>query len=260
MPEGLHSISLTYYPQTQTWQLMDVNRFSSKIEENDLKKYFEYLSSINMNCFYLQPILLDQPEPCELLGKINDLTKFSEDLSDSEKNACLDLAVASNNLSAVQALLESGANPYYTDQYGFTPLYIAVQKGLFQMVEALLQKGSAFDEVDSHGCSSLHMAVQNGHFKIVDLLLKYGADVNKKSTDHMAPLHIAVNNSDIKILELLLKNKADPNQLDSDGFAPILRAVGNNDLNIVKLLLEYGASQKIAKTDDGCTPLFIAAQ
>ncbi|KAJ5223947.1 hypothetical protein N7468_008489 [Penicillium chermesinum] len=105
------------------------------------------------------------------------------------------------------------------------------------------------DDEDDYGETPLQLAIKGGHVSAVKLLLQNGADANLKAPDGRSPLYLAAqapaNNA--RIAELLLNHKARVDdrvsQLGND--TPIMEAIRRGTSpELIKLLVEHGASLK----------------
>jgi ankyrin repeat protein len=103
------------------------------------------------------------------------------------------------------------------------------------------------DDQDDYGETPLFLAIRGGHVGSVKLLLQSGADVNEKATDGKTSLYMATqapaNNA--SIIKLLLKHKAKADspipELGND--APIMEAVRQGKSpEAIRLLIDHGAS------------------
>jgi hypothetical protein len=135
------------------------------------------------------------------------------------------------------------------------------------------------------GWTELHVAVEIGELGLMDRLIRGGADVNARAADGRTPLHVATERDCCGAARLLLMGKADPNLKDRQGLTPVQRAVRARHESTAKLLLAAGAdvpdllvaafagrpdlaksflqkdrSAAGATTEDGYTPLHLAAQ
>ncbi|MDB4342005.1 ankyrin repeat domain-containing protein [bacterium] len=120
------------------------------------------------------------------------------------------------DLSKVQQLLDSGADPNVEDYANHTALYYAAEKGHFNIAKLLLEKGAKVDH--ESGDSALLWACHYGHVDIVKLLIENGADVNaKRSMDDSTPLCFAAHRNHKEIVELLLEKGADANVANQHG-------------------------------------------
>lgn len=115
-------------------------------------------------------------------------------------------AAAEGHADVVRLLVGAGANVKYRLGSGFTPLLFAVREGSVSAVEALLEAGA--DPNDSirpppdapsrargvrgappFGASALHIAVENAHYSLATKLLAAGADPSAAIPGY-TPLHL----------------------------------------------------------------------
>ena len=62
-----------------------------------------------------------------------------------------------------------------------------------------------------------------------------------------------------EVAKVLLKRGANPNLArSSDGCTPLYMATQKDNIEIVKMLLENGADPNLALSSDGCTPIIMA--
>ncbi|KAI0122048.1 ankyrin repeat-containing domain protein [Daldinia grandis] len=200
--------------------------------------------------------------------------------------------------TAVQKLLELGADPNKPDPGGMKPIEIAARHRNKRCVEALLNHGVDPDTPSGIGKgTSMHHAVASGNVQICQLLLERGADpnnpllkspllhgvvnrtlpltteqridltrllvkynVNINATDSQkaTPLLIAIVNQFKDLVRCLLEYEPDVNLADADGVTPIYEAVRNQDEGLVKLLLERGADVNV-QTTQNLIPLHVAS-
>lgn len=97
----------------------------------------------------------------------------------------------------VERLLQLGAEPNVSDEYGYTPLIHAVATNRQELVELLLKSHADPNLVDITGSTALHWAVDNNHLEITQLLLKFGANPNAYTS----------NGQPVLFYPLLRKNK-----------------------------------------------------
>ena len=135
-------------------------------------------------------------------------------------------AVWTNNLMAVQRLLEGGADPDETTT-DRTPLMESVDEpedfygeDEAAITDALLAAGADVDRRDAEGRSALHYAVRAGAVP-VRRLLEVGSDPNVRALDGSSPLHEAVRYGTSEVVELLLLGEAEPSHSDAEGRTPL---------------------------------------
>ena len=149
-------------------------------------------------------------------------------------------------------LLQHDAFVDYPDQWGNTPLLVAVSNNVAQL---LLEHGANPNHVNLNGDNALLLAARNRDAERVELLLRYKADITPKDKDGNAPLMLAVQLNAEPVIRLLLANHADANTRNSLGSTP-LHYARNKDA--ADLLLAYGAEVD-AVNQQGSTPLCRAA-
>ncbi|XP_076457761.1 uncharacterized protein LOC143291654 [Babylonia areolata] len=160
----------------------------------------------------------------------------------------LHLAVKLTSLSAMEMLLEAGADPNLVDSGGLTSTHMAVQGRDIDCLEALLQWSKFPCDLDYRnfeGLAPIHTAVMNNDLEIVTRLLEQGADVNimDGKSGRTVLFHAAETNQKAAV-ELLLNRGADPEIANYAGVVPALAAQGRNHTAVARLLaraLEEGA-------------------
>lgn len=101
-------------------------------------------------------------------------------------------AVRSNNLKAVQILIQNNANINLGDKNDKTPLHYASLLGYTDITQELLQcKDVDVNKVDIDGDSAIHKAVKKNFSEIVSLLIKAGVDISVKNKEGHTPKDIA---------------------------------------------------------------------
>lgn len=147
---------------------------------------------------------------------------------------------------------------------GRTSLFLAASKGYLTAVERLLETG-ADPNIEAirgdHGYSVLSIAASNGHLPVIEKLLEHGALINgKPGGTALKPLYTAARKGHLTVVEKLLENGARPNIISPNGTTAISIAALNGHLKIVEKLLEYGAVTNFPPTVRGSsTPLYLAS-
>lgn len=110
--------------------------------------------------------------------------------------------------SAVEALLDAGADPCKCTDTGWSPLSIAAYKGHDEVVRLLLEEGAPTEEADPT-LSALLQAATKGLPKTVELLLAHGADhtVTTKKGDTALSILVEQNLIDAAV-EMVTEYKA----------------------------------------------------
>jgi len=89
-------------------------------------------------------------------------------------------AARAGYLDVVQLLLDRGANPNLSSQGDGNPLIAAAGAGFANIVELLLSRDANINDVVPGDENALINASANGHLDVVKLLVERGADVNVK--------------------------------------------------------------------------------
>ena len=76
--------------------------------------------------------------------------------------------------------LKFGADVNTTNEYGQSPLDLAVLENFFQGVEIILQHGAKVNLINKYGETALDCAVYNKHKEITDLLRKHGGKTGEE--------------------------------------------------------------------------------
>jgi len=174
-------------------------------------------------------------------------------------NTALILGAANCNSDIVNLLLQHGAQTEAKGRYGETALSEAATCHKADVVKLLLDKGASIEAKDDQGESSLFYAVQNGHVEIVGLLLERGANIEAKGKDNHTALMKASGYSSSKadVVELLLDKGANIEARDNFGSTALSEAAYWDKPDVVKLLLEKRANIE-ARSNIGATALIMA--
>ena len=160
-------------------------------------------------------------------------------------------AAMNGNLAGVQAELDKGVSVNAKNDYGETPLDMAVWYNGETEVAALLRKQGG-----KHGV--INGAAAGGDIEAVKDFLAAGTDVNTKDGWEWTPLHNAAWWGHKEIVELLLANGAGVNAKNNVGWTPLHMAAINGHNEIVGLLVAGGADVN-SKNNNGETPTDLAA-
>jgi ankyrin repeat protein len=133
----------------------------------------------------------------------------------------------------------------------------------FQIIKYLLERGANPKETDDYGNTMLHRQCEIGNLKNVKYLIQhYSADVSAKNKRGQTPLHLAcTSNNNLKIVKYLIEEQnADPTVTCNEGKTAIHNAAKNENPIILRYLIEE-QKQGIEATDsDGKTALHMACQ
>ena len=192
-------------------------------------------------------------------------------------------AIRDNDLTRLQAVLKSGANPNASDpRGGGTPLMYTAAVGSIEAmtmlldhgadvnaannvgatalmwgatdadkVRLLLARGANAKVVSQRGRTALFLAARSDRSAgIVKLLIAAGGDVRAADAAKMTVLHSAAWGNDTETIRMVVNGGADVNAADFAGFTPLIHAASNRNLDAVRLLLAKGADVN-ARSGDG---------
>lgn len=170
-------------------------------------------------------------------------------------------AIATDNLKAVQALIDEGADvnaKLGRDLKGFssadtfkTSLMLASKYGNADIAKALIKAGARVNDTDSiWSATALMEAAQNDHADIIEILVASGANLEARNALGFTALLKAARgktpgyNKDttINAIRSLIKLGADVNAKDTTTESTaLMEAAECNHVNTIKLLIASGA-------------------
>jgi hypothetical protein len=152
-------------------------------------------------------------------------------------------AVRKNDLTAVNTLLDKGANPNVRNSVGAPVLMVAASRGHVPIVEALLNEGADPNVKNQEGTTALMKAIP--HIEIVRLLIAKGADVNaahdRGDLQGVTALMLAALGDNAATVSALLEAGANVKSQDADGTTAIASAASCGHKDMVEMLLKKGA-------------------
>ena len=152
----------------------------------------------------------------------------------------------------VQLLLDKGLDPDVRDDWGWTPLHVAINP---ETAKALIDGGADIHAKAKDGNEAIHSLVGENMLDSVKYLLSLGVDVDTHGKNNMTPLHQASIFNHIDGAELLIKNGADIKAVDDNGMTCLHFARSEG---MTKYLISKGANIN-ASAKDKTTPLHFAS-
>lgn len=124
---------------------------------------------------------------------LNELLKEGQiNEKDARGSTPLILATYYNNIAAVAALLQAGADTELQDGMGNTALMGVCFKGYTGAAKLLLENGASVHTENGNGATALTFAATFGHNDIISLLLGHGASPLKKDRFGKNPIDYAL--------------------------------------------------------------------
>jgi len=149
-------------------------------------------------------------------------------------------AIQTNNINAVQKMLDEGADvnePAYTSK---TPLHYASHSRNMNILKLLLSRGADVEARTEQGFTPLGFSVGLNHPDNCRALLEVGADVNTLDNWNRTNLNIAAGLQLEEVAGVLLEFDANPNTLDVWHYSSLDVAEEFGTEAIVELILEAG--------------------
>lgn len=169
------------------------------------------------------------------------LVLFVSSACTASKPVDLFALVRSGDASAVKAAIEAGADTNIRDNWGRSPLIVALQAGSTPIAEILIGKGAAVSGTDAWGRTPLLVAVQLRNTAAVRLLLEKESDINAANKNDITPLIAAAQTGNKEAAGLLISKGAQLDKPDNLGWTALMWAANRNDGDIVRMLLAKGA-------------------
>ena len=151
----------------------------------------------------------------------------------------------------------AGADINKPDNWGRTPLIVALQQAKTDAAELLISQGAGISLTDAWGRTPLLVATQLKNTAAIQSLLTRGADVNLANKNDITPLIAAAQTGNHEAMSLLLGAGATLDRTDNLGWTALMWAASRNDGRAVKMLLDKGADASRTGRD-GSTALELA--
>ena len=178
------------------------------------------------------------------------------------------IATQNGKVDVVTRYISMGQSLEVKDDYGRTPLHIAIEFGHTEIIRILIDAGADTEARTGRalqtyfGWTPLMFAAHWGNSEAIRLLTSAGADLNATEQGSRYPhsvLAIAAVEGNYLSAQQLIKLGANVNSTSEDrSFTPIFLASRHNHVELVELLINNGASVNEG-TKDSYTPLHAAA-
>ncbi|XP_071877004.1 uncharacterized protein isoform X5 [Bombus fervidus] len=198
------------------------------------------------------------------LKVLQTLLEFGADVNAKDEDGRQPIlwAASAGSVEAVLALARAGGSAAAgaADKDGLTALHCAASRGHARCVEALVNLcGAHPDHVDDNGCSALHYAATLGHADATALILKLGADPNRQDRKGRTPALCAAAKGQLETLKILAQHGGSLYARSVRGTGVAHEAVASGRIELIKWLAKKRPSTLDVATQDGKTPLHVAA-
>lgn len=163
----------------------------------------------------------------------------------SEDSRKLFTAAKIGNAVVVKRLLEAGADPNTTDEYGGTLFYWALYYKRDEVVKILLEGGADPNLADEYNNSPVYHASHYDYLEGVKLLLEAGGNPNHENGEGWSPLYWPIFHGHVEMVKLLLERGADPNLENKHGRTPFSQARQRRRES--RVLLETSTNSNLAE-------------
>ena len=128
----------------------------------------------------------------------------------------------------VKKLLDNDPNLINsTTKTGDTPLHLAIRTGRRTAVDVLLEYGANVTAVNNYGNTCLHVAAERNRPELVELMLLKGADISAKNMYGATPLHEAARTHSNEAIRAPLKAGANIKAKNNYGHTPMDKAMSS---------------------------------
>jgi ankyrin repeat protein len=114
------------------------------------------------------------------------------DIVDEAGGVALATAAAFDQITAINALIDAGADLNTQSDAGGPPMCFAAESGSTAAVMALIHAGADMNLADLMGYTPLQLAAGGGYVACTAVLIQAGADISKVNGAGMTPLDVAM--------------------------------------------------------------------
>lgn len=240
------------------WQRFEIDRFIKHCDE--IKSEFTGTQQEQFKALKesLGEDILDSPPSW--------LQTFQENSIDGYRTNLLFDFIVMENTNAVTSLIEAGVNVNAQNNYGYTALMIAADKGNTELVEKLITAQANVNIQNQYGTTALMLAVETGKYEVVETLIAADADANAMQRNGTTAIMIASNTdpdfgamTKTGLTKLLLDHGANLCRLEGRDKAPIHSFILGKKTNGLANLLDASGKECGVQTKNGNTIFHLAA-
>jgi len=177
--------------------------------------------------------------------------KINAYIDEVKKTTLLHKIIRSNNLLAVQWLLQNHANPYTEDDYNLPAFFYFIHSPISNKIYYLLEEHNIdFNYKNSHGRMVLQDIVINGDIALFNRVIKkirkpFSLDEYGKNI-----LFDAISSGDKDTMNLIFETENAPLDIQDKKRESLLHFVKDGDLNLIEFLLEKKVPPTLQDLDD----------
>ena len=191
---------------------------------------------------------------CADINQRQAFPEWCDEVYIGQNPAAIHVAAQFSDVTAVNLLIEGGADVNLRDGLGLTPLHIAIYKDKPDVAEALLKAGADPNAVfsgrddgvyDGTEPGPLHLAACHATPPMVRLLAKFNVVAGTKDGEGETALHLAVSGGKIALAQALIMAGAPVNVVNGAGETPLHLLFGEKYIahgeGLARLLIKSGA-------------------
>ena len=174
------------------------------------------------------------------------------DIIASDKRAPLLEAIVARQFAKSMLLLKHGADPHVSSRLGMNLLHVVAQKNApSETIASLIKAGLPIESFDQYGRTPLQVAVESSSARAVSAFLQLGANPNAKcergTNSGLPTLFLAIPpksgmRRSKKILQTLLTHGVSIDSKGPKNQTPLFYAISRGALEHARLLLQAGAN------------------
>ena len=183
------------------------------------------------------------------INKINALISSGGNVNERDpetRRTPLHNAVSNNQVHVVEFLIEKGASVNIADEWGYTPLILALQYCYSDVAKTLIERGANINAADGQGWTPLALAVYCNNKEMVTFLLEKGAAIDIPDKYGNTSLIQAVIYGDSEMVKTLIEEDADIDVANQAGVTALIQAANSGNAQMAKILIEEGADIDVA--------------
>lgn len=167
-----------------------------------------FVGQINADTYENPALAAKAQDWIALSSLIQDGAPVNSSLAD--KSTALAWSVHWDNIQATESLLQKGADPNLTNDFGITPLYLACENRSFPVINMLLQSGADPNAATWAGETVLLTCARTGHLDGINALITHSANINTREPERgQTALMWAAAEGQSAVVESLIESGAD---------------------------------------------------